>query len=661
MKTCRNFFDFETYSEVDLADVGISAYVNHPSTDVICLAYGELEAVLAGEEPFLWTPGFDDTIPSWILGRILNNEEFHAFNAGFERLAWAALMVRKYGWKAIPDHLWRDTQAKSSYCNFPRKLQKISDLLQLGERGKDKEGHKAMLKITKPNNKGVRNFDPALYAKTYAYCKRDIICEAAIDSYCPDLPSDELKIWFLDQKINARGVPIDLDMCRGAVKIALEQARRDNVRLHEITAGKVNAVTETKRIKEFVMGRGLLLPTDGTKDKKGNIKYSMDKRLLAEHEFAPDADPVALEVMAIRTAGAKASCAKYQAALDWTDPDGRCRQTLKYFTAGPGRWSGAGPQFQNMTRPDPDYPATDEVIAKITAGDIDAFGTDNAVATLAYACRSMICAPDGYELCISDFSNIEKRVLDWISGNRRGLDLLEAGADVYKDMASKIYGIPVEKIEKKSKERFVGKEATLGWGYGMGGLKFQKTVKQKTGIILSLADAKEVIDTCRSSTPEVPNLWRALERAALTCVQTGKHIHLKHVSFRMEGKFMCLRLPSGRDIYYYDPKIVRRDGKAIFSYINAAKGVRKEIWGGTFTENICQAISRDLMATAMVRIDNAGIYLFLTVHDETVSQIPLTLADEQAKLVHKLMETRPEWAKECPIAAETHVSKRFTK
>lgn len=655
----RIFGDFEVYSEWDVTR-GMSKYAKHPSTEVLCLAY-----FIEGFHtvPQLWTPGFDNGIPADLRDALDAGFVFHAHNAAFEKIIWREQMVKRFGWQAIPDSQWRCTAARCAYANLPRGLDKLSKLLNLGDKGKDKLGRKALLKLCKPQ-RGKRSYDPALYQELYDYCIRDVIAEMEADRLTSEPPESETEIWKLDQIINERGVPIDLALCNGAKRLIAKGEKEDNRRLLEITAGYVDAVTKSKRIIEFMLSRGIHLPKVFKRTKKcpeGMMVYSLDKTVMADFVMPDDADPVAVEVLDIRMAGAKASVKKMHAAVDWTDLDGRCRHTLKYFTAGPGRWSGAGPQFQNMLRA---KAPSDEALQAITGGDWEDALTfapnGNVIALIAQASRSMICAEDGHTLVTSDFAGIEARVLAWICGNAEFLKMFFNGEDLYKAMASRIYGVPVDQITKE--QRQVGKAAILGLGYGMGAKKFVISAKNVGGVTITEEFAQGVVEVFRGSNPMVTDFWRDLETSFKVCVQTGKTISLGRLTFFKQGDWVRLRLPSGRCINYYKPRLVRgMYGKYDLEYISPVTCTWKKLYGGLLAENVVQAISRDLMASAMLRAHDKGVNLILTVHDELVAEVPLDRSEYWAKVVHEAMETLPAWAKGCPVTAETHISKRFTK
>jgi DNA polymerase len=654
--------DFETYSECDIKTHGLSRYIHDPSTLVYMLAW----KIDDGPE-HLWVPWDDqgpEEMPAELDAAIAAGYEVHAHNAAFEILVWRVFMVRRYGWRSVPSSQWRCTAAKCAYANLPRSLKLASKALALGDDGKDTEGHKLMLKLCRPQ-RGRRVFDAPLQLRLGGYCKQDVHAESAVDQQTPKFPARELTIWRLDRKINDRGVPVDLDLCRGAVKILDEANKLALERLRVLTAGTITSINQIAKLKEFVESRGVYLPRNA----KGTA--SLGKEALDALDDMQIEDQLAREVLDLRRKCSLASVKKMKATLDWADTDSRVRNTLNYYSAGPGRWGGRGPQFQNMVRAK--TPSDAELIA-ITSGDYDA-----AVAAteggdvfdlISRATRSIIMAPAGRQLNISDFAGIECRVLHWLVGDEATLDRFRNNEDLYVVMACKIFNCQPSDIldpatgkardDTEAKfRRQVGKVAVLGLGYQMGAGKFAGSCKSMAGVIIDEQLAESVVEIYRMTNPLVVDFWRAVEDSAAYCVKTRKAVVCGKVRFRMEGPWMALTLPSGRDLYYFNPRLaIGKFGQPVVAY-DSHKG-RVDLYGGLTTENIVQGTARDLLADALVLLERKAQFTVLHVHDEAVTESELT--DEDApNILHATMEHVAPWAEGCPVAAETHSSIRYTK
>lgn len=657
----RVFLDFETFSYFPI-EYGLSRYARHSTTDIICLAYR------IGSNVGFYVPDYlsgHTACPGPLSSAIDLGLEFHAFNAMFEGLIWENVCVKRYGWPAIPSQLWHCTMAKAAYSNLPRGMDKAGKALGLTNERKLAEGKKLVKLCCLPDkDTGKRNFDPVALGKLFVYNKQDVVAELAIDRDTLPVPHLERQIWQLDQKINKTGVPIDLTLCNGAVKILNVAQKEANLEMARLTEGRVMTTDEVPKIKDFLAFHGQL---DKWKDEKGRTKYGkLDARAIEEKTADPNFHPLCKKVLELRSQFASASVKKMRAALNWTDDDGRCRCTLKYFTAGPGRWAGSGPQFQNMIRAK--TPPL-EVLALIAAGDYAklAAKVGDVVKAISQASRAIIKAPEGRTFVLSDFSGIEARVCAWFAGEEKLLSQFREKQDVYVTMACDIFGVPnINGPDGKpiKEKRQMGKVPFLGAQYQMGWSKLIFTALTQAGVLLGEEDARNIIDVFRTKYDKIPDFWRALEDGAKACVHSGKEIVVNEfISYRMithnYRNWMAMRLPSGRDIYYFEPKLGRDGGRWNLSYLSP-KGI-KQLYGGLLCENAVQGSSRDLMAEAMIRVNASGRKIILTVHDEIVCEIPLDICESESRIIHGMMETKPLWAVSLPLSAETHASTRFDK
>lgn len=624
--------DFETYSDLSLKECGLDRYSKHPSTDIICMS-------IRGENgSILWTPGKE--LHKEFVRLVREGEMLAAWNAQFEFVIWNRVCVPKYGFPRTAPEQWHCSMTNALIVGLPGSLDKAARVMELPDR-KDADGHRIMLRICKPDKKGVRVTEqdkPEYYAATYNYCTQDTLVERSIDKILGDnFQQDEYDIYDLTRRINARGLPIDVGFVVAA-SAYVEQANRDAVvELAAITDGQVTAPTQVARITEFVNKRGVPLP---------NLTADIVSSLVAWE----GCEPVARRVLEIRQQCANAAVQKYDACLRQVSRDGRLRYQLKHHGATTGRWSGTGVQIQNLKRPEGEI--TEEWIESVRRREWE---DPNPIPQLAVAVRSMVCAKPGRMIVDEDFSQVECRTLGWLAGDK---ELLAAfgSADPYVGLASEIYGVPAESIGKKSQERFVAKTALLGLGFGMGPTGFANSVRA-AGVDFTDEQARSVVDVYRGRYQGVVALWRHMERAVKMCVAHRKKIHADKWTMEMDGNFLRMTLPSGRQIAYYKPFI--GDGKYGDAVIyHSTKGVR-ELSMPVLVENLTQATARDLLANAMLRMDDEGLIIVATVHDSILVEALEHEAEATHKQMLEIMHEPPRWAKGLPLGAEGYFAKRM--
>ena len=285
---------------------------------------------------------------------------------------------------------------------------------------------------------------------------------------------------------------------------------------------------------------------------------------------------------------------------------------------------------------------------------------------LSHAIRGVIVAAPGKALYVADFSSIEARVVMWLAGERHALELFRTGADIYLDMAADIYRYPCTKAH--TKERALGKVTILAGGFGMGWKKFQETCA-KFGIVISDEFAQQVIQAYREKYWRVKELWNAQENAAIAAVsRPGRAVVSGLVSWQRVDRFLYCTLPSGRRLAYPDPEVHTRSTPwgaerpaLTFMGINTytRKWERQATYGGSCTENITQAVARDLLAHALLSCEEDGRFLpCLHAHDEVVAEGEIGL-DLQDYLT--LVASCPEWGSGIPLACSGFSAARYHK
>lgn len=630
--------DFETRSAVDLRKTGVYKYASDPSTDIWCMAY----KAPWSDDVLVWQPGdeVDAHLEDWIMaGGLLS-----AWNSQFERTIWNEIMVGRYKWPATRIKQWRCTMAQASAMGLPRSLGQAAAVLGVEEQ-KDKTGAALMLRMARPRKVNADGSYTWWDTKDkvealVAYCRQDVRTELSVAEVLNEMPDSERRLFQLDQRINDRGVALDVDLVTRVKNLANNASAEIDAEIQRLTKGQVKAATNGMDLVAWLNSHGI-----ATK--------SVDKQTVARLLTSDKLHPVIREVLTLRQNGAKSSTAKYDAMLHAVNEDGRMRGLLVYHGAATGRWSGKLVQPQNFPRPQKKQDELDEIIAKLKAGeDVSEHGAGTVLASDLL--RSMLVAEDGHRLMFADYSAIEARVLAWVAGQNDLVETFRKGGDVYKEMASAIYNVDVEAVTDG--QRQVGKMAILGCGYGMGGKRFAEQCASM-GIKVDEDEAKRIVSVYREKNNRIAQYWRDVEQDFVDMVKEAGRVGT-----------VGLPLPSGRSLTYHNPRIIQREtpwgamrDTAQVDTLNSVtrQWVSQIIWGGLLTENVVQATARDLMATAMMALEVKGYNVILSVHDEIISEVPDNFGslDEMIDIMTRV----PAWAKGCPINAEGKEGKRYRK
>lgn len=635
--------DFETYSECDIRKAGAWAYSCHASTEVICMAYS-----IDGAPPVLWLPSMG--APAELFAALQRGAMLHAWNSFFELSIWRNVLE----WPDLPISQMTDTAALASMLALPRALGDCGAALGIAaDQVKDKRGRYLIQRLCKPY-RGQRCRDPELLRELYAYCQQDVIAEQAIAAKLLPISVNERAVWELDQKINIRGVYIDAAAVDDALHLIDVQTDRLNTEVYAITKGALENVSQRAKVMNYIAGLG----------------YDMDCYTAGYIETVlKDANLPAQvrRLLEIRQQTGKTSTAKYQALKEIVTPDSRAHGLLMYHGASTGRWTGKHFQPQNLPRPSARFEGSEaQAVELIRSRDADLLTMvfDDPMDALSGAIRGMITAPPGKRLLIADYSAIEARALPWLAGQHDVLDVFRSHGKIYEYTASQIYGLPWREIGKDSPERFVGKVATLALGYG-GGAKAFAGMAQNYGVDIPEELAEKIKTDWRKANDNIVRFWWNCEAAALRAVQKpGVTFEERGVSFRVVRGFLFCKLPSGRLLAYYAPKIEPgRFGNDQVTYMGVnsvtRKWERQSTYGGKLVENITQAVARDVMASAMLRLHAAGYEIVLTVHDEIIAEADNDFGNiEEFK---RIMCELPTWTEGLPLAASGFEAERYRK
>lgn len=658
--------DFETYSAADLPACGLDNYANDPSTGVHCIAwcFDEEEVEVIGATSRWWPQ-----LPDRIAAHVRNGGTVVAHNAAFEHALWNKVCVPRYGWPVLSIKQMRCTMAQSYAMALPGSLEKSAAALGINKQ-KDMAGARVMMQLAKPKPDGsfwTPEEAPDKFQRLYDYCKQDVEVERALDNRMMQLSDEEQRLWVLDQIINQRGIHLDLPAIEQAIRmVEVEKARLDKEML-KTTGGVVGKCTEVQLLVKWIRTQGVELPGLAKADVIDALKI--------------DAMPAAVrKALLLRQEAAKSSTAKLLAMKNRASRDGRVRGCFQYHGASTGRWAHRGIQPGNLPRPRKLTKDDDENVRLVYhINDLIAAGSRDeldmlygpVMDALADGVRGMITAAPSRELIAMDFSAVEARVLAWLAAQESVLQIFRTHGKIYEHAASGIYRKPLDEVTKA--ERQIGKVAVLALGYG-GGVGAFQSMARVYGVKVDDALADQIKSAWRESHPKIVRYWYDLENAAINAVQLGAAAKAgppgREVVFKMRGSFLWCRLPSGRVLCYPYPNVKEIETpwgelKPALHFMAVAAQTNKweetKTYGGSLAENITQAVARDLLAEAMLRLEENGFPVVMHVHDEAVVEVSASSGPEAIHQAEALMAVVPEWAKGLPLAAEGWRAFRYRK
>ena len=661
--------DYETRSEADLKKTGGFEYGRHPTTEILCAAWrlGTKETLAKGEV-HVWSGAFKDTwhkLPGLVGALCDPNTIIVAHNALFEQVI-TRFVLPKYlrqiqnvpTIRELPHERWTCTAAQAAALALPRNLEGACLALNLPIK-KDMEGRRLMMKYCKPrkatkNNLNKWHCDARELRRIMEYCKTDIEAETALFLKIPELNPLERKVWLLDQKINFRGFLADRDLVKNVLKMIDIETGNLNRETGELTFGEFEKTTQRDEVLKWLETQNVYLPDLKAKTVSDALKEGL-------------ATGVAKRMLEIRQDVSKTSTKKYQAFDIRSRSDGRVRDSLIYHAASTGRWGGAGVQPQNFPRGN--MKNTTEAAEILRLGDLELVRLlyGNPMNVFSSCLRSVIHAPEGRQLYCGDWAAIEARVLFWIAKHEDGLKAFRENRPMYEKMAMIIYNLAsldfVTKIQRQ-----VGKQAFLGCGYGMGWKKFLQTCKS-FGIEIDEEIAQIAVQAYRSTHSPIVKLWSNIERAAIAAVRNPKNKYkINYTTWWVKDNFLWCELPSGRRLAYYGPEVKFEptpwDEKRPVLYHWGVNSLTKKwessgTYGGRLVENVIQAVSRDLMAAAMIRSEAAGYDITLSVHDELLAE--RNLGEGSVNEFENIMAELPSWASGCPVRVEGWSGPRYRK
>ena len=653
-------YDLETRSECDLKKCGAAEYARHPTTTIFCVSWAMgTKEVLKDAPVHSWSPVFGG--PKHVLHGMLLNKDVTlvAHNAGFEASVTRHVLSRLLNdarLRELPPERFLCTASLASSLALPRSLEGACSAYGLGEK-KDVEGRKLILKYTKPRRPTANN--PEKWhnkidelKRIIEYCENDVRAEVELFLKAYPLSDFERQLWILDQKINERGFTVDRELVGAAlelIEIEKDRIEKETVR---ISKGEIPSTTQRDKTLLWLEANGVELP---------NLQAKTIRDFLAIGEGPEHC----LDILRLRQAASKTSTAKYEAFEARSRSDGRSRDNLIFHSASTGRWAGSGVQIQNLPRPK--TKDTDQLAEILKSKDLEMLRLlyGDPMSAISDALRSCIIASPGKELFVVDYASIEVRVLFWLAGHEEGLKALREGKDLYVEMAAKIFKKLPKDVTKE--ERALGKAVILGCGYSMSAGKFFETCKM-FGMDVTEELAKLAVDTYRKVHAPVVELWKKTSQTSIAAVQNKREYKCGKVKWGVRDNFLYAELPSGRRLSYYKPSLRNEltpwNEMRPVLYSWATNGLTRKFeeyknYGGMQVENLSQAVSRDLIADAMIKIENAGFEVLLSVHDELIAE--RKIGESTLKEFENIMLDTPAWAEGLPIAVEGFKSARYRK
>lgn len=631
--------DIESYSDIDINKAGVYRYVDSPEFKILLFAY----AVDGGEVQLVdLTRG--ERIPKEILDALSDPSITKwAYNANFERVALSAFLGMPTGQYLDPEG-WKCSMVWAATLGLPMGLAKVGEVLAL-DKQKMSEGRGLIYKFCKPDKKTGKRVMPEDFPEDWEtfrrYNIRDVETEMGIQKMISPFPcSDELwQEYWIDQRINDRGVEVDLTLAKNAVEMSGVLSQDLKERMRDLTG--LENPNSTAQLDLWLREHGVDMDSLGKKDVAAVID-------------ATD-DPIIKEVLQLRLQSAKSSVKKYETMLRATCSDGRARGMFQFYGAmRTGRFAGRLLQLQNLPQNHIDNIGLVRELAR--RGDLEALSVmfDSVPDILSQLIRTAFVAREGSRFIVADFSAIEARVIAWLAGEQWRMDAFAEGKDIYCASASAMFGVPVVKHGVNGELRQKGKVAELACGYGgsVGALKAFGADKMG----LTEPEMQSIVDNWRASSPRIVQLWWDVDRAIKQTLEDGTTHRTHGLMFSLQKGILFIRLPSGRSLAYVRPRLI--DGKITYEGVSSNKGwARLESYGPKFVENCIQGISRDLLLNAMKQV-GPDARICMHIHDELVIE-----ADSSVKLddICKKMAQVPEWAEGLLLRADGYETKFYLK
>ena len=636
--------DFETRSACDLKAAGVYNYAQDASTEVLCMSYAFGE-----DDVQTWLPSqpFPETVRN-------HTGMIYAHNAAFERLIfWYVLQINFN----LEQFYCTASQARANCA--PGSLEDVGRFAGASMK-KDHRGAQLIRLLCIPPFKE----DPALMAEMIQYCEQDVRAMRSISKALRPLSADELADYHVNERINDRGVLVDVPLCTAAVKFASDELIEIEQIVAEVTEGEITSVRSPK-MRQWVIDRvgpQALKLMETYKD--GEKKYSIDKTVRANllaMENADEIPPAVAEVIQCADDLWASSVAKFSRLASLADVEDHRVRGAFVFAGGSatGRASSYGAQVHNFTRKCAKSPEDVRVAMVRGHSIVPQFGK-RVTDVLRGMLRPALIPAKGKSLVVADWSSIEARANPWLSNcaaGERKLAIFAQGDDVYKVNAAATFGVAVDQVT--GEQRQIGKVQELACGFA-GGIGAFAAMGRVYGVHLPESDAKRMVDAWRRANPWSVPYWQNLEEAYTRAMRNkGHEFSVGRVTYLFDGQHLWYALPSGRVLCYPFAKL-ETDGvtyaKAAWKpAADAKEWPRARLWKGLACENITQATANDLLRYALRQLDDVVLH----VHDEIV--LETDRPQEMAERLERVMCTPPSWAEGLPLGAEVAIMSVYGK
>lgn len=637
------FIDIETYSSVDLKEAGLYKYTESSDFQIILISYA------FDHEPIITVDLLNEEFPEELEEALFDSSiRKHAHNAMFERICLA-----RAGY-TVPAKYWFCTAVLSGYCGLPMSLAESAKKLKVANQKLETgtlliKYFSCPCKPTISNGFRTRNYpedSPTKWAQYVEYNRIDVATERDIYYTLPHdrIPQFERDLYILDQQINDTGVRINRTLVTNAISIDL--AHTDTLTKKVIAKTGIANPNSPMQIKKWLI------------DYTGEYFEALDKDTLPQLIEQYKNEPLVYLVLTARKQLGKASVKKYDAMLACALADDRARGLFQYYGASrTGRWAGRLIQLQNLPK---NFMKNIDLARKLVLrNDQDAieliFGDVSPV--LSQLIRTAFVPEKHYVYHVADFSAIEARVVSWLAMEQWRLDVFASHGKIYEAAASRMFNVPIETVTKTSDLRFKAKTAELALGY-QGSIG---AMRRMGGESMGLSDAEmmSIVKKWRAANPAIVALWDEYDNCAIEAVmyKTAVPSADGRLMFECDDNALTITLPSGRALYYRAPGIVKNKfNKSSVSYYGIIQETKQwgliDTYGGKLTENIVQALSRDVLGYAMLQLDKAGYNIIMHIHDEVVCEHPD--GDNESVLEHivSIMSSPIPWAPGLPLNAD---------
>ena len=646
--------DLETYSSVDLKSCGVYKYVESEDFEILLFAYA------VDDRPVkVIDLASGDKVPDDILELIIDPTIIkYAHNAIFERLC-----LSKYLGRHLTADQWHCSMVHALMLGLPASLENVGTTLGLAEdKQKLRTGTALITYFCKPckptrakaqRTKNLPSHAPEKWQLFKEYCQRDVETEREI---CVKLerfpiPEVEYKVWCWDQRTNDYGARIDMDLVKSVLQFGIQNEKAMLTECERLTGGiNLHSITQLK---------------DWIGKKENRTISKLDKEAVNELLQDSSLSDETKRLLELRQEAGKTSIKKYDAVARAICKDGRLHGFLQFYGGNrTGRWSGRIFQPQNLPRNDfSDIELARGLVKNRDFETIDMlYGSYNKV--FSTLIRTAVIPPAGQMFAVADYSAIEARLTAWFCDEKWRQEVFATTGKIYEASAAQMFHVPIESVTKGSELRKKGKVAELALGYGGGVSALERMGGAAMG--LSEDEMKDIVYKWRVASPNIKKMWYKVQDAAYTAVRERKRVTVAHgVSYFYSSGILFAELPSKRRLAYVRPRLAKGKYGEELTYEGTDQDThrwgRQKTWGGKLFENLIQAIARDCLAAAMLRLDAVGYKIIMHIHDEVVVEVPKENALASLEEIERIMAEPLSWAPGVILTADGFVSEYYRK